>query len=227
MKKDIFKDIRPLIEENIKIAKEENNFNKKVMPGDQVVSPEERERVVFKYDINKKKLSSKIKRRCALSLANRLNRKEFKKNTTIIGFENIIHLKDKPFIITANHYSPWDSQIVRLVVDKLKGKNKLDIIINETNLFMPGRLGKIVFNLDMLPYADDLKYIAKTLTPALSKRVKEKKAILIYPEQEMWLDYPLPRPHKPGAAHFAYKLNIPIVPMFTTFEKKVKKTQNM
>lgn len=214
----MFEEIKPLVNENIKRAIEANTLNAKVMPGDHLVSAEERERYVFQYDINKRKLSSKMKRAIATRFANKKT-KSFAKHIKIEGFENTLPLKGKGCIITANHYSPFDSSIIRYLTDKLGFKNKLAIVINETNLFMKGSIGQIVRNLDVLPYAQDMNYLGKKFNPALSKRLAKNEAIIVYPEQEMWLDYPYPRPLMPGAYHFATKFNVPILPLFTTWDK--------
>ncbi|MFA5659987.1 MAG: lysophospholipid acyltransferase family protein [Bacilli bacterium] len=216
---DLFKDIRPVIEANINNAIKAGTFNVKVMPGDHIVTKEEREQVVFKYDLLKKKLSSKVKRIPAHAIVNKKT-KEMGSDIKIIGYEHALKLKGKAFIITANHFSPFDSLIVRYLTNKLGYKNKLSVVVSETNLFMGGPLGKIVKGIDVLPYSNDLAYLGKVFNPALEVLAKKKKAILIYPEQEMWLDYPYPRPLMPGAYHYATKLNIPILPLFITWEIK-------
>lgn len=220
---DLFKDIRPLVAENIAKAIKSGTFNAKVMPGDHVVTKEERERVVFQYDILKKKWFSKVKRVPAHALVNKKT-KEIGQAIRVEGLTHALKVKGKAFIITANHFSPFDSLIVRHLTNQLGYKNKLSVVINEANLFMGGRLGKIVKEIDVLPYANDLNYLGKVFNPALEVITKKKRAILIYPEQEMWLDYPYPRPLMPGAYHYAAKLNLPVLPLFITWDKKDKVT---
>ncbi|MDY0214733.1 MAG: 1-acyl-sn-glycerol-3-phosphate acyltransferase [Bacilli bacterium] len=215
---DIFKDIRPIVENNIQKAIAANTLNAKVMPGDHVVTSAERQKYVFTYDIGKKRLKSKINRYFA-NLAVNKKTKEIGKNIKIVGLENALKVKDTSFIITSNHYSPFDSLVVRHLTNTLGKKNKLSIVINESNLFMGGTLGKIVKSIDVLPYANDLEYLGKVFNPILPSLVKKNRVILIYPEQEMWLDYPFVRPLMPGAYHYATKLNIPILPIFVTWEK--------
>ncbi len=214
----MFEDIRPVIEENIKKAIEANTFNVKVMPGDYKVSPEDRNRVVFKYDINKTKFVNKVGRYFAMRIVNQKTT-QLSKFITINGLENAIELKGKSCIITSNHFSPFDSLVVRYLSDKLGFKNRLSIVINEGNLFMAGSLGKLIRNIDVMPYSHDLSYLATKFNPSFERRIKRSQAILIYPEQEMWLDYPYARPLMPGAYHFATKYNVPILPVFTTWER--------
>ena len=58
----------------------------------------------------------------------------------------------------------------------------------------------------MRPFNDMLEY-------ATGKKAK----IHFYAEKSMWIDYRKPRPHKDGAAFYADKLDIPIVPMLYCF----------
>lgn len=213
----MFEDIKPLVNENIKKALEAGDLNAKVMPGDHEVTPEERENIVFKYDILKKRFRSKFKMFFANIIVNKLT-KDISKNVKIEGFENALLLKGQPFIITANHYSPFDSLIVRHLTNKLGYKNKLSIVVNEANLFMKEAVGKLLRNVDVMPYTQDVNYLGKIFFPALEVKKQKGHIVLVYPEQEMWLDYPYARTLKNGAYHFATKLNIPILPTFTTFK---------
>lgn len=213
----MFEDIKPLVNENIKKALEAGDLNAKVMPGDHVVTQQEREQVVFKYDLLKKKLSSKCKMVFANVIVNKKT-KAIANNITLDGIENALLLKGQSFIITANHYSPFDSLVIRHLTNKLGYKNKLSIVVNETNLFMKGSLGRLLSSIDVMPYTQDVNYLGKTFMPALEIKKAEGKIVLVYPEQEMWLDYPRARTLKNGAYHFATKLNVPILPTFTTWE---------
>ncbi|MGI6735401.1 MAG: 1-acyl-sn-glycerol-3-phosphate acyltransferase [Bacilli bacterium] len=216
--KDIFAALRPKVNENIKKAIAAGDLNAKVMPGDHVVTKAERAKYVVTYDLEKKTLRSKIKRFFANIAVNKKTR-AISKYIDIEGLDNAISLKGKAFIITSNHYSPYDNLIIRHLTNKLGYKNKLSIIINESNLFMPGKLGKLVRTVDVLPYAQDLEYLSKKFNKALTKTLNKKRVVLIYPEQEMWLDYPYPRPLKPGAYHYASKFEVPLLPIFVTWKK--------
>lgn len=212
----MFEEIKPLVNENIKKAIEAGDLNRKVMPGDHEVTEKERQTVVFKYDMLKKKLTSKIKMFFANIVVNKMT-KEFGANITIDGLENALLLKGQSFIITGNHYSPYDSLIVRHLTNTLGYKNKLSIVVNESNLFMQESVGKLLRNIDVMPYSQDVNYLGKTFLPALEVKRQKGYVVLVYPEQEMWLDYQSARTLKPGAYHFATKLNVPILPTFTTF----------
>lgn len=215
----MFEEIKPLVNENIKKALAAGDLNAKVMPGDHIVTPEERENIVFKYDILKKKLKSKFKMFFANIVVNKMT-KDLGKNIMFDGLENALVLKGESFIITANHYSPYDSLIIRHLTNKLGYKNKLSIVVNESNLFMKEAVGKLLRNVDVMPYTQDVNYLGKTFFPALDVKKEKGYVVLVYPEQEMWLDYQEARTLKTGAYHFATKLNVPILPTFTTFKDR-------
>lgn len=58
---------------------------------------------------------------------------------------------------------------------------------------------------------------------AVFKTLLNKGAIInFYPEEALWQRYEKPRPLKNGAFNYATKFNVPIVPLFITFEGKHK-----
>ena len=60
--KDIFAALRPQVNKNIEKAIKDGDLNRKVMPGDHVVTPLERAKYIVTYDLEKKRLRSKVKR---------------------------------------------------------------------------------------------------------------------------------------------------------------------
>lgn len=56
----------------------------------------------------------------------------------------------------------------------------------------------------------------------LTKSLKEKQLVLIYPEQEMWFNYRKPRPCKSGAYVFAARNKVPIISCFVEIREKEK-----
>ena len=51
--------------------------------------------------------------------------------------------------------------------------------------------------------------------PRLFELLNNKEYVIIYPEQQMWNNYRLPRPCKRGAYQFAAEANKPIISTFT------------
>lgn len=204
-----------LIVENIKKAVSEGNFNAKVMPNDHVVTNKERNKIILPYDILKKKLINKVKNFIATLIVNHITKRENTK-TVIKGLENVSKIESGA-IITCNHFGPIDNIIIRHFVNKV-GK-KLDIVVAECNFFMKGKLGWLLRNCSTIPFSENISYQCNNFNPAIKKFLSKKHFILIYPEQEMWLNYKKPRPPRSGAYHYAAKHNIPIIPTFIEMHK--------
>ena len=98
---------------------------------------------------------------------------------------------------------------------KIGKKRKFDIIVQETNIFMPGYLGWLLKNNKTIPVNTNHQYIATNFEPTLEKLFKMKHFILIYPEEEMWFNYRKIRPLKRGAYQYAEILNVPVISCFT------------
>jgi 1-acyl-sn-glycerol-3-phosphate acyltransferase len=205
------------IRNNIKTSIEKGELNNKVMISDHVVTASDRKRHIFTYDNTKRKFRNKIKCEVATLIVNRLTKK-INQTTQIVGLDNLVSFKGAG-IITANHFSPVDSTVVRFLANKIGKKRNLSIVVAEANVFMPGKLGWLLKNVNSIPFANDLTYIERNFNPSLEKRLKQGHLILIYPEQEMWPGYIKPRKLKPGAYHYACKYHVPIIPTFITMKK--------
>lgn len=198
--------------ENIRQATENQIFNMKVEVNDHIVTKEEREHIILKYDNRKKKLRNKAKTIVARSIVDSLT-EYYNFNTEIRGIENIKNIKTGA-IITSNHFSKIDNTVIRYLMHKIGKKRKFDIIVQESNIFMSGSLGWLLKNNRTIPINKDHKYIAHNFEPTLEKLFNQKHFVLIYPEEEMWYNYKKPRPGKIGAYHYACKYNVPIIPCF-------------
>ncbi len=204
--------------DNIKKSIENNQFNNKVEFGDHIVSEEERQNVVMKFDTLREKKSNKIKRNAALNLANEFT-KVYNKNTKIIGMENLDKI-DSGAIITVNHFNPADSTVIRYMTNKLNRTSKLDIVIEEENIFMTGEFGRLMNYCNTIPLSKSDIYMKHKFFPAIEKFLNDKHWILIFPEEEMWFNYKKPRPLKIGAYHIAAKYNVPIIPTFIAMHER-------
>ena len=204
--------------DNIKKSIENNQFNNKVEFGDHIVSEEERQNVVMKFDTLREKKSNKIKRNAALNLANEFT-KVYNKNTKIIGMENLDKI-DSGAIITVNHFNPADSTVIRYMTNKLNRTSKLDIVIEEENIFMTGEFGRLMNYCNTIPLSKSDIYMKHKFFPAIEKFLNDKHWILIFPEEEMWFNYKKPRPLKIGAYHIAAKYNVPIIPTFIAIHER-------
>ena len=125
---------------------------------------------------------------------------------------------DKPLpnggmLITSNHFSPIENTIVRHFVCK-QGYRRLNVVCQVTNLAMTGPIGFLMNYADTIPLLQEPHYMNREFLDILKALTDKGEAVLIYPEQEMWLNYRKPRPPKRGAYYFAAKLQIPVVCCF-------------
>lgn len=137
-----------------------------------------------------------------------------------VVIDNILgkhHLKELQTgaIITANHFSPFDSIPIRIAFKKFKPTKKLFTVIREGNFTFPGIYGKFMRHCYTLPLASDFD-LMREMIDATDYWLKKGYSVLIYPEQSMWWNYRKPKPLKEGAFRFAIKSNVPVIPTFIT-----------
>lgn len=204
--------------ENIKTNIKNNELNKKVELNDPVMTEEQIKEHVIHFDILRRNPIKKFKRVIARNMANGYT-KVFNEDTEIIGIDNVKNIK-KAAIITANHFSPQDSTVIRYFTNKIGKRNHLNILVEEENLLMEGYLGFLMNNCGTIPVSKNKEYLQNNFYPSLKKMLRKKEFLLIYPEEEMWFNYRKPRPPKIGAYHIAAKYNVPIIPCFIEMREK-------
>lgn len=199
---------------NIKVNIKNNELNKKVEVNDPCISDEELEQLIIKFYKNQDKPIYKIKNKIANKIVKNVGKKIYP-DIEIKGLERLDYIDlDKGAIITSNHFNPLDSFTVRKLVEQKLNK-KLYIVIQDTNLAMPGKLCFLFNNINVIPLCKSPNYIIKKFIPELEKILKNGDIVLIYPEEEMWFNYRLPRPCKRGAYQFAHELDVPVISCFT------------
>lgn len=198
---------------NIKKNIENNELNKKVEIGDPNLSEDEIQKYINDFYKNKKKISYFIKNKIANKTVKKIS-KELYPDIKINGLEklDLVDLS-KGAIITSNHFNPLDSYNIRKIVEE-KLHKKLYIVVQDTNLAMPGFLGFLFNNIEVIPLSKSPNYIIKKFLPELKKVLAKGNIVLIYPEEEMWFNYRLPRPCKRGAYQFAHELDVPVISCF-------------
>ena len=213
-KKDVIKNI----EQNVL----NNELNKKVEVNDAVLSDEEISKLLDTFYKNK---SKKIRYGIKHAAANMTVSKYMKlldKDIIINGAEKLKNIDlSKGAIITSNHFNPLDTFIIRKLVEKVLKKD-LYIVIQDTNLAMPGSLGFLMNYTNVIPVSKSPTYLAGTFKENLRKVLNAGNIVLIYPEEEMWFNYKKPRPGKIGAYHYACKYNVPIIPCFVEMQNTDK-----
>lgn len=198
---------------NIKKNIKNGEFNKKVEVDDPTMSDEEAERAIndFKDFRNNHKFKFFWRRRGAVAIQQIMGG-VMSSSIKIDGIEKLNKI-EKGAIITSNHFNHCDSMCVRKVVRKKFHKTPY-IVIQETNVAMPGIIGYLMNNLNTLPLRKGPNYITKEFVPELKALVDKGEFVLIYPEEEMWYNYRKPRPCKRGSYLFAAMADAPVVPIF-------------
>ncbi len=206
--------------ENIKDAAQRRAFYDKVEVGDPELTPEERADLIDGY----------LKRRYSLgsALANLVARfmtwvttNAINVHTQIEGLENLKGIQGGA-IITSNHFSPLDNTVVRKTINKAFHE-RIYIVSQDTNLAMKGIIGFLMNHADIIPLPYGHRDVADFFRPTIKERLEQGEKILIYPEQEMWLNYRKPRPPKRGAYYYAAINGVPVISFFVeirTLDKK-------
>ncbi len=174
-------------------------------------------------DFLRKKPISKMKAFVSNTLALSFFKKQQKLGNAVIkeikGVEHFKELKDTGYIITCNHFNPFDTFAVESTFQKYKNaKKKLYKVIREGNYTnFPGFYGILMRNCNTLPLSEN-KHVLKEFMDAVKTILKNGDSILIFPEQSMWWNYRKPKPLKTGAFNLAYRSFVPILPIFITME---------
>ena len=198
---------------NIETNINNNELNKKVEVGDPNLTEEEKTKYINKFYQNQKSPIYFIKNKVANKTVKKIA-KEIYSNINIIGLEKLDYVDlTNGAIITSNHFNPLDSYNIRKIVEE-KLHKKLYIVVQDTNLAMPGALGFLFNNIEVIPLSKSPNYIIKKFMPELKKILSKGNFVLIYPEEEMWFNYKLPRPCKRGAYQFAHELDVPVISCF-------------
>lgn len=198
---------------NIETNINNNELNKKVEVGDPNLTEEEKTKYINKFYQNQKSPINFIKNKIANKTVRKIA-KEIYPNINIIGLEKLDYVDlTNGAIITSNHFNPLDSYNIRKIVEE-KLHKKLYIVVQDTNLAMPGALGFLFNNIEVIPLSKSPNYIIKKFMPELKKILSKGNFVLIYPEEEMWFNYKLPRPCKRGAYQFAHELDVPVISCF-------------
>ncbi|MBD8922718.1 1-acyl-sn-glycerol-3-phosphate acyltransferase [bacterium] len=198
---------------NIETNINNNELNKKVEVGDPNLTEEEKTKYINKFYQNQKSPIYFIKNKIANKTVKKIA-KEIYPNINIIGLEKLNYVDlTNGAIITSNHFNPLDSYNIRKIVEE-KLHKKLYIVVQDTNLAMPGALGFLFNNIEVIPLSKSPNYIIKKFMPELKKILTKGNFVLIYPEEEMWFNYKLPRPCKRGAYQFAHELDVPVISCF-------------
>lgn len=197
---------------NIAEAIKDGDSFRKVEIGDPKPTQRDIKRKIVPFDNLRKKTINRIKRALARAIANKATLM-VNSETEIVGLENLAEVKDGA-IITSNHFNPMDCTLTWLLAMCAVRENELNIVVQESNIFMKGFFGFLMRNCNTMPISSNLSYMARNLKPALKEKLEGGELVLIYPEQEMWFNYKKPREFRIGAYHYAAEFGVPIIPCF-------------
>ncbi len=128
------------------------------------------------------------------------------------GREHVRALKGGA-ISVCNHFNYLDTLFIRDAVGHYRSFHTMAPWNNKNGLG-----GHIIRHGGMWPLGGNLKTMRHFETE-MERRLGEGKIVNFYPEQALWTNYQKPRPMKDGAFRFAVKYNVPVLPVFCTFDK--------
>ncbi len=135
-------------------------------------------------------------------------------NTEVHGKEHLQGVNG--CIICCNHVNKLDSMAV---VYALEGKTIYTTGAEFNN--MKGFLGDMMRVGRLMPLSSSYNAM-KNFDEAVTKLLKKGCGITFFPERAEWWGYEKPRPLMNGAYRYAVKNNVPILPIFITFEPTVE-----
>ncbi|MDF7637892.1 lysophospholipid acyltransferase family protein [Lactobacillus sp. ESL0791] len=207
----IIGDDREKVIANIERALERHDFAAKVEIGDPVMSLQERTDLVNKFWQNQANIAGKtndvIGRTFFTLLTNVLTR-----TTTFTDLEHLKHLPQGGAIITANHFNQIDSLPINHLAHKMH--HHLTMVIEDTNLKLPGILSYLMNYVGTIPLVKSTSYVGVEFPKHLHDALDKDNWVLIFPEQEMWWNYRKPRKFQRGAYYYAAKQNVPVISTF-------------
>ena len=215
----IIGDNREQVIENIKKAANDRNFTAKVEIGDPVMSLNERLKLVNNFWKHQNSFSSKLNNGIG-HLMLRTFSHTITASTEVKSTENLRDLPRGGAIVTSNHFNQVDALTIKRLAEH--EHRKLSIVIEDTNLMLPGFFRYLMNYIGTIPLVNSPNYIGGPFIKQLHNALDRNNWVLIYPEQEMWWNYRKPRKPQRGAYYFAAKQNVPIISVFVEIQNLPK-----
>ncbi len=134
----------------------------------------------------------------------------------VTGKENIKALKKQGAICICNHFSYLDNLFIRAAVGQYRSYFTVAPWNNKT-----GFAGRFLRAGGILPFSPNLA-ATRNLNDEIARLLGKGKIVNFYAEQAMWVNYQKPRPQKEGAFYYAIKNDVPVLPIFCTFQKSAR-----
>lgn len=134
----------------------------------------------------------------------------------VTGKENLKALKKQGAVCICNHFSYLDNLFIRVAVGQYRSYFTVAPWNNKT-----GFAGRFLRAGGILPFSPNLT-ATRNLNNEIARLLEKGKIINFYAEQAMWVNYQKPRPQKEGAFYYAIKNDVPVLPVFCTFQKSAR-----
>ena len=222
----IIGDNREKVIQNIKSAANKRDFTAKVEIGDPVMSLKKRLNLVNNFWNKQNNISGKFNNKIGKLMLSFFTQ-TLSSSTKFTGLEHLVNLPRGGAIVTSNHFDQLDALTINCLAKKMH--RNLSIVIEDTNLMLPGFFKYLMNYIGTIPLVNSANYIGNDFFDHLHTALDQEKWVLIYPEQEMWWNYRKPRKLQRGAYYFAAKQNVPIISIFVEIrntEKIEKKNPN-
>lgn len=119
------------------------------------------------------------------------------------------------YFLYGNHTQDIGDAFIPNMLDKAKDKY---VIVHPNNVSIPG-IGKVAVSLGALPLPDDLAAF-RNFSAAIETRIKQKKAVVIYPEAHIWPYYTDIRPFVDTSFQYPIKYGVPVFCFTNTYQKR-------
>ncbi len=136
-------------------------------------------------------------------------------NHKIVNAEVLIPYRNNGYFMYGNHTQDIGDALMPNMIEKRKDKY---IIVNPENLSVP-IVGPIVPSLGGLPLPDNLK-AGRAFLAAVTQRINEKCAVVIYPEAHIWPYYTGIRPFSDLSFSYPVRLSTPVFCFTNTYQKQ-------
>ncbi len=133
----------------------------------------------------------------------------------IVNKKLISKFKDSGVFVYGNHTQQFGDVLMPCLVT---GKKYAYIIVHPNNISIKG-IGGLIHTFGAIPLPSNLKAMRHFLS-AIEQRIKEKQAVVIYPEAHIWPYYTKIRPFTSVSFRYPVMLNAPSFCFTNTYQKR-------
>lgn len=163
---------------NIELAANNRNFTTKTEIGDPQMSMEERVKLVEDFWAKQDKFKTKAEGLAGNLILQTLTQKFFGK-IQVTGLDKLQHLAKGGAIVTANHFNQVDALAVNRLAQK--AHHRMEIVIEDTNLKLPGFFSFIMNNMGSIPLGAKSQLHWARIHPPLEPRLQQEPLGLDFP----------------------------------------------